>query len=148
MCRDANASLILTGLQGATRWRADRSGSVEIGEPHAFGRQLVNVRRINEIIAVTTNILPTHIVNENQDDVGAVGSAELRSGECQDDGSVEQLSRNSHGNLSKQCNDGSTKNGGRQTPFWFPLLRPQDPDNSVDVFCNSIYCNSGKILNH
>ena len=134
MCRDANASLILAGLQGATCWRADGSSSVEIGEPHSFGRQLVDVRRINEIIAVTTNILPSHIVNENQDDVGTVGSAELRSGECQDDGSVEPLSRNSHGNLSKQGGGGSPKNGGLQNPFWFPPLRPQDPGDSVDLF--------------
>ena len=117
VCRDANASLILAGLQGAARWRADRSGSVEIGKPHSVGRQLVDVWRINEIIAVTTNILPTHIVDENQDDVGTVGSSELRSGECQDDGSVEQLSRYSHGDLSKQGKGGSRKNGGQQKPF-------------------------------
>jgi hypothetical protein len=81
MCCDSNSRLILAGVYCASCWRTDGSGSVEICEPHSIGRQLVDVWRINEIIAIAADVLPPHIVNENQNDVGTVGSPELRFAE-------------------------------------------------------------------
>ena len=77
---DSNSRLILAGLYCASCWRADGSSSVGICEPHSISCQLVDVWRINEIVAIAADILPPHIVNEDQNDVGPVGSPELRSG--------------------------------------------------------------------
>ena len=77
---DSNSRLILAGLYCASCWRAGGSSSVGICEPHSISCQLVDVWRINEIVAIAGDILPPHIVNEDQNDVGPVGSPELQSG--------------------------------------------------------------------
>jgi hypothetical protein len=71
---NTNPSLILPRLQSTSRRRTNGSGRVEIREPDSFGRQPINPRRLGEIVAVAPDILPAHVVNKNEYDVGAIGS--------------------------------------------------------------------------
>ena len=69
---DADASLILTRLNGATCWRANGAGGVEGCKPNPFLGKLIDVRRINDFVTVTGNISPAEIINKDEDDVGAL----------------------------------------------------------------------------
>ena len=52
------------------RGRADAAGGVELRESRALGGQAVNVRRVVEIAAVHSGVLPSHVVDEDDEHVG------------------------------------------------------------------------------
>ena len=55
--------------------RSLRGSRIKLREPHAFGRELVQVRGLDELLAVRTEIPPAEVVGDNQNDVRRVGSA-------------------------------------------------------------------------
>ena len=57
------------GEDGGAGRRADTAGRVALIEFHALGGQLVEVRRLNERMAVGARISPAHVVRENDDNV-------------------------------------------------------------------------------
>lgn len=56
------------------RRRATRRGHVKIGASHAFARQPVDTRCLDHLVAVTTQIAVTDIVQVEEQDVRLVGS--------------------------------------------------------------------------
>ena len=50
--------------------RADVRRGIGVGETHTLGRQSVNVRCLVECTAVTTEIPPTEIIGEDEQDIG------------------------------------------------------------------------------
>ena len=56
--------------QGGAGWGANGAAGIKIGEPHAFGGELVEVGRFDSALAVTTQISIAQIVREDQNDVG------------------------------------------------------------------------------
>ena len=67
--RDTDASLILPGLQRTASRRTDGSGSVEVREANTFRCQLIDPRSFHEVAAVAANILPAHVVDEDEHNV-------------------------------------------------------------------------------
>ena len=66
--------LISTGEQARPRRRTIRSRHVAIRKPHATGRELVEMRRGDVLTAVKANVGVTHVIADDEDDVGFVGS--------------------------------------------------------------------------
>ena len=69
---DADVRGVLTRDDAGARGRTDRAGGVRIGEAHAFGREAIGVGRIVESVAVASEIGPTHVVDQNEYEVGPV----------------------------------------------------------------------------
>ena len=69
MCRDPYPCLVLPGLDRAPCWRADSACGIKVRETHARACQGVDTRCFNKIVVVTTNVFPSQIINENQDDI-------------------------------------------------------------------------------
>ena len=67
---DADTGLILSGLNGAAGGGADGSGGVSVGEAHSLAGELVEARRIDEVVAVTAEVAPAHVIDKDEDDVG------------------------------------------------------------------------------
>jgi hypothetical protein len=67
--------LILARLQVGSRGRTNRA-SIELREPHSLTRHPIHVRRFIERVAVTTNIGPSKIISQDQNDVGPLRSAD------------------------------------------------------------------------
>ena len=59
--------------EGCAGGGAGRGGRVELGEAHAFGGHLVEVRRANRRVAVARQVAVAEIVGEEDDEVGAAG---------------------------------------------------------------------------
>ena len=55
---------------GAGR-RADRAGRIRVGKAHALAGEAVDVGRFVEGTAVADKVLPAHVVDEDEDDVGS-----------------------------------------------------------------------------
>ena len=56
--------------EAASRWSTNRASRIEIREAHSLGRELVDVRRFDSLLAVATEIAVTQIVGEDEDDIG------------------------------------------------------------------------------
>ena len=77
---------------GSSRWRADRSRRVEIGEAHAGVRRAIQVRRGDPFGAIAGNVVIAEIVGEKMNDVRrAFGCSRVDSG-CQGQGLDEKSS--------------------------------------------------------
>src|SRR5687768_13240817 len=71
---DVQASRVFARHDGCPRGRADRAGRVAAGETHSASRKTVNVGRFVERAAVTAQIGPTHVIDEEENDVrGPIG---------------------------------------------------------------------------
>ena len=66
---DAEASGGAAGQHTAARGAANGSGSVGIGEFHALGGELVEVRRLDDRVAEAGEVAIAEIVTEDDDDV-------------------------------------------------------------------------------
>ena len=62
---------ILAGQHGGAGRRADGAGGITAGEPHARGREPVDVRRLDNVAPLAGEVLPAQIVDEHHDHVGA-----------------------------------------------------------------------------
>ena len=60
---------VFAGEDAYPRWRTHAAGRISIGKLHALLRQLVNVWGFVVLASVTSQVGPTHIVNEDEDDV-------------------------------------------------------------------------------
>ena len=67
---DADGGRIFAGEDTSARRRADRAGGVGIAEAHALAREAVDIGRLVEGAAITDQILPAHIVDKDEDDIG------------------------------------------------------------------------------
>jgi len=67
---NADAGGILPGNDTRTCRGAYRASCVRIGESHALPGQVVNIWRLMKLIAVTSQIGPTHVVNKNEHEIG------------------------------------------------------------------------------
>src|SRR5262249_34899662 len=66
----AEPLLVAAGHQPGARRRAIRPGDVAAGEPDAGFRQRVEIRSGNVLAALNTGIGETHVVADDEDDVG------------------------------------------------------------------------------
>jgi hypothetical protein len=48
-----------------------RKGAIEDGEPHAFASKLVDIGSLDDLVPTRTKILPSHIVDEDEENVWA-----------------------------------------------------------------------------
>ena len=62
---------ITTGQKSSPRGGANRSTRIKVGEAHALLGHPVDVRCLDERIAKTTGIRESHVINEDEDDVGS-----------------------------------------------------------------------------
>lgn len=69
----SHALLPTAGDERATGWGADGGIGVEVGELHSLSREAVNVRRPNVLRAIAAEVRVTHVVHEDEDDVGFGG---------------------------------------------------------------------------
>lgn len=61
---------VLAGHQHAARRRADSAAGVAIGESHALGRQAIDVRRLDLLLAVAAEVVHPKVVGHDEDEVG------------------------------------------------------------------------------
>ncbi len=61
----------LAGHDRCTGRGADRTGGVGVGKPHSSLGQAVDMRSLMDFMAVTTEILPSQVVDEDEQDVRA-----------------------------------------------------------------------------
>ena len=61
------------GEDAAPRRRASRPGDIEIGQPHPFGRQSIEMRRLDGLQAHAAQIGPALVVADDDEDVGTLG---------------------------------------------------------------------------
>ena len=66
---------VFSGKQRAARRVPQRGSSIKLREPHTSGRELIEVRGLDELLTVRAKIAPTEIVGDNQNDVRRVGAA-------------------------------------------------------------------------
>src|SRR5262249_17703311 len=60
---------VLAGQDAGPCRRADRTGRVAVGEAHPRRRQPVEVRRAKERAAVAAEVLPAHVVDQDDNEV-------------------------------------------------------------------------------
>ena len=60
----------LAGHDRCPRRSADRTGGIGVGEAHALLGQLVEVGGLKHLVAVTTQVPPAHVVDEDEEYVG------------------------------------------------------------------------------
>ena len=70
---DAVSRRVLTGHQTRSAGSTIRSTGVSIGEDEAFGSKAVDVGRFVIIAAHESDVGPTHVVDEKEDDVRLSG---------------------------------------------------------------------------
>ena len=58
---------------------AGARGQVGIGEAHTLGRQAIDMRSVNIWVAVTSEVIPTDVVPDDQHKVGPTGGARVQS---------------------------------------------------------------------
>ena len=68
---DAGADVLASRQQGRARGRADGRPGIEIGEPHAAGREAIDRRRLHRA-AIAAEVFVAQIVGEQDDDIGAL----------------------------------------------------------------------------
>src|SRR5206468_13023923 len=56
--------------QRATRWSADSVAGVDLSEAHPFGRQAVDVRRLNHLLPEAAEVAIAQVVGQAENDVG------------------------------------------------------------------------------
>ena len=61
---------ILTGRDGSAGRRADGGIDVELLESNALLGQAVDIRRLGSFVAEAGKVSPSHVVDEDEDDVG------------------------------------------------------------------------------
>ena len=66
---NARVARVLAGHEGRTRRRADSGTGIALRETNAVRRQLVDVRCLNFLLPVATDIAVAQIVRENENDV-------------------------------------------------------------------------------
>ena len=69
---DRGVAVVLARHERASRRRADRRAGVGLGEPHALGREPVDVRRLDELLPETAEVAVAEVIREDEDDVGPV----------------------------------------------------------------------------
>jgi len=67
---DVQTRRIFAGHHRCPRRRTDGAGRVAVCQPHAAGGEAIDVGRFIELAAVARQIGPTHVIDENQNDVG------------------------------------------------------------------------------
>ena len=80
---DSRPLLIATGQQSSPRRRTHGARGMKIGQPHTLGGQPVNLRRLEIGIAKTTHAGIPHIVDHDDDEVGARFGVGQRCGKDQ-----------------------------------------------------------------
>ncbi len=70
---DAHVAHVAAGHEDGARRRADRRARVEVGEAEALGREAVDARRADELLAVGAHVSVAEVVGDDEDDVGARG---------------------------------------------------------------------------
>jgi len=65
--------VLLTEHQGCPARRADRGAAVALGEPRAFLRHAVEVRRLDQLLSVATEVALREVVAQDEDDVRFTG---------------------------------------------------------------------------
>ena len=55
---------------GGSRWRADSAGRVALGKANTLGGKLVEVWRLDDFVAVASQVSPPHVIHEENDNVG------------------------------------------------------------------------------
>ena len=68
----AGVAVVLAGHEDAPRRGADRGAGVELGEPQAFARHAIEVRRLDDVLTVATEFAVAEIIGHDPDQVGAV----------------------------------------------------------------------------
>ena len=68
---DADRGWVLAGEDAGAGRRTDRAGGVGVAKAHALCGQPVDIGRLVKGAAVADQIPPTHIVDENKDDIGS-----------------------------------------------------------------------------
>ena len=71
--REVQPRGVLAGHDGGSRRGADRAGRVAVGEPHAPARQGIDVGGLVIRAAVTAEVGPAEVVQDDQHDVGPRG---------------------------------------------------------------------------
>ena len=68
-------------------WDADRRDGVRRGEPGAFTRELIEMGRLDDLVARATHHVPLHLVHHDEEDVGLSRRGSVKTGErCQQQG--------------------------------------------------------------
>ena len=79
---EAEAALIPTGQKSPTGWDALRRGNIAVRAAHPVGSELIEMGRFQIIIDTSrSDIRPTMVVRENENDVGLFRSGEKRAGQ-------------------------------------------------------------------
>ena len=109
------------GPRGCALWHR-----VRIGEPHAAGRQRINVRRLQFTAAITPNPLRAKVVDHDEDDVGTLGGKHHR-------GSQQQNRKmKSHENTHAQSTRGRIREVLADDPIRLVTIRFSLPPAQVD----------------
>ena len=66
---DAVGVRVLAGEKSRPAGRAERRRSECVREPGSFARESVDIRRVNERMANNPRLIPSHVIDENHDDV-------------------------------------------------------------------------------
>lgn len=75
---------VLTGQDAGTRGRADGTTGVGVGETDALGSEAIDIRRIDETVAVGAQIAPAQVVHQDEQDVpGSLCGTIKRRGGCE-----------------------------------------------------------------
>ena len=67
--RHTDAGRVSAGQEAGPARRADGAGRIGIRKPHALAGQPIEIRRLVEHAAVTAEILPAKIIDENEDEI-------------------------------------------------------------------------------
>ena len=65
---------VQAGHQRGTGGSADAGAGVGLGEAHALGCHAVEVRRLNQLLPVATDVAHGEVIGEDEDEVGFFGS--------------------------------------------------------------------------
>ncbi len=70
---DAGAIRRAAGKQSRARGRAERGRRIILGEPHAFSGERIEVRCLDDWVAIAAQVAVAEIIDINQHDVGPSG---------------------------------------------------------------------------
>ena len=75
---DVHPHRMAAGQNTRARGAANRARGVTLGEPHAAGSKPIDVGCLMKFATVCTNIRPTHIINQEKQEIGLLGSVRVK----------------------------------------------------------------------
>ena len=75
---NVHAHRVTAGHDARARGAANRARGVTLGEPHAAGSKPIDVGCLMKFATVCTNIRPTHIINQEKQEIGLLGSVRVK----------------------------------------------------------------------